>query len=295
MTVRARAVLCAVLCYLVWAVQPLYWVCMPQFDPMFIQSARVVMSCICTSLYLCFIGRGAQIAALIRDKKKMRFVVPAAVFIGMDWGFFIWAVNNGHLLDASLGYYLNPMIIFLMGLLMFHEKGRTCEYAAMALACCGFLVFTAMSGSFPLLALIFAVVFPLYALMKKFAGADPLVSIAVESLILSPFFILWTLLNLRGEGGLASVTWESLPLLLGSGVVTALPMILYTASVNHMPMKLIGIMQYFCTTISMIFSVTLLGEKMTLPKAIMAACIVAGIVVFTAGSFRKEDAQEGNG
>ena len=123
--------------------------------------------------------------------------------------------------------------------------------------------------------------------MKKFADSDPLASIAVESLLLSPFFILWALFDLRGDGGLASVTWKNLPLLLGSGVVTALPMILYTASVNHMPMKLVGIMQYFCTTISTVISVTLLGEEMTRPKAIMAACIVAGIIVFTAGSFKK--------
>jgi chloramphenicol-sensitive protein RarD len=284
---KPRAFACALLCYVVWGVQCLYWNLCPQFSSPFLLTVRIVMAMAITALYLCVRGRGGEILALLRDRSKMRFLLPASVLVCADWGLYIWAVSSGRVLDSSLGYYLNPLVIFLAGVFLFHEKATRGESAAVVLACCGLIAFTVMQGRFPLLSLVFAVIFPCYALMKKFADADPVVSICVETLLLTPFALIYLFVFGRGAGGLASVTASGIPYLIGVGAITALPMMLYTGMVNELPMVLVGVLQYLGTTIGMLVGVLILREAMTLPKFIMFCCIWAGIAATTVDHVRR--------
>lgn len=284
---KSKGFLALIICYLIWGMQPVYWSFLPGFDSMFILSIRIIMSVFFTCLYLVCTGHFKDYLRTFRDWSVMKYLAPASVFIGADWGVFIWAATHGHVLDTSIGYYLNPMIIFLVGVLLFKERGHILEYAAIILACVGVAVSTIEYGSFPVISIVCAVLWPVYATIKKAAKSDSIVSIAIESTLLCPFAIAYALIFCRGDGGFASVTWGSVPLLIGSGIVTALPMVLYTFTVNDLPFKVVGVLQYACCTISFLCGVIFLHEAITPSKLIMFGFIWAGLILFTVGSFRR--------
>lgn len=282
-----RALPILLLCYAIWGFQPLYWAYMSDFSPLFILCARTIMSAFCTILYLACTGRFGEFTATLRDKARMKYLVPATVFLAADWSLFIWATTSGHVLDSALGYYLNPMVIFVIGIAIFRERGHLLEYLAVGVACAG-VVFSAVEyGGFPLVALFCAVCWPIYASIQKASHTDGIVSIAIESLLASPFALCFILLAGRGEGGFASMTLNNAPFVLLSGVVTALPMILYANVVNLMPFKIIGILQYAGTTLSFLCGVLFMNETVTRAKLLTFLFIWAGLVIFTAGSFRR--------
>jgi len=282
------ALCCIFGCYLIWGLQPMYWALLDHFDTMFVMCVRVVMAMLFTCLYLLCAGRFGELRALFRNGRTMRYLVPAAVFLCADWTLFIWAVTNGHVLDSALGYYFNPLVIFLAGLLLVKEKGHTMEFVAVGLACVGVLISVITSGSFPLLALAFALIWPTYATIKRFANADPVVSFTVEVTLMSPFALAAILIFFRGEGGLASAAAAGdIGLLILSGIVTALPMILYNMVVNELPFKTVGILQYAGTTITFLCGILFMHETVSPSKLIMFFFIWAGLIAYTVGSFKK--------
>ncbi len=283
-----KSLLALLLCYLIWGLQPIYWNLLGTFDSMFVLCVRIVMSMVFTWLFLICTGRLKELLATFRNGKLMKFLVPASVFLCADWGLFNWAVKNGQVLDTALGYYMNPMVIFIIGLVLFHERGHLLEYIAVGVAFIGVLISTVQYGSFPLVALLCSISWPLYATVKKAANADPIVSIAVETTLLAPFAVIASLIFFRGEGGYASVDLGSVPLLICSGIVTATPMILYTYVVNDLPFKVVGILQYTSSTISFLCGILFLNETATPSKLVMFGFIIAGLVIFTAGSFKRQ-------
>lgn len=283
-----KSLLALLLCYLIWGLQPIYWNLLSGFDSMFVLCVRIVMSMVFTWLFLICTGRLRELLAAFRNWKLMRYLIPASVFICADWGLFNWAVMNGHVLDTALGYYMNPMVIFIIGLVLFRERGHLLEYIAVGVAFIGVLITTVQYGSFPLVAVLCSISWPLYATIKKAANADPIVSIAVETTLLAPFAILASLIFFRGEGGYASVDLGTVPLLICSGIVTATPMILYTYVVNDLPFKVVGILQYTSSTISFLCGILFLNETATPSKLVMFGFIIAGLVIFTAGSFKRQ-------
>lgn len=283
-----KSLLALLLCYLIWGLQPIYWNLLGSFNSMFILCVRIVMSMIFTWLYLICSGRLRELLAAFRSKKLMKYLVPASVFICADWGLFNWAVMNGHVLDTALGYYMNPMVIFIIGLVLFRERGHLLEYIAVGVAFIGVLITTVQYGSFPLISVLCAIAWPIYATVKKAANADPIISIAVETTLLAPFAIAASVTLFRGEGGLASIGTGDIFPLICSGIVTATPMILYTYVVNDLPFKVVGILQYTSSTISFLCGILFLNEEATPAKLVMFAFIIAGLVIFTAGSFKKQ-------
>lgn len=282
------ALLCTFGCYLIWGLQPMYWALLSDFDTMFVMCVRVVMAMLFTNLYLICAGRFCELRATFRDGKIMRYLLPASVFLCADWTLFIWAVSHGHVIDSALGYYFDPLVIFLSGILLVKEKGHPLEYVAVGLACVGVIISVLYAGSFPLLSLAFALIWPTYATIKRFANADPVVSFAVEVTLMTPFALAAMLIFYRGGGGLASVeTVGNTILLILSGIITALPMILYNMVVNELPFKTIGILQYAGTTISFLCGALLMHEAVTQSKLIMFGFIWAGLIVYTIGNFKK--------
>ncbi|MEG1633256.1 MAG: EamA family transporter RarD [Oscillospiraceae bacterium] len=289
---KGKALSALLLCYLIWGLQPLYWDLLENFSPMFVLCTRIVMSMFFTWLYLICSGRLREIFDTLRNWSVMKYLLPASLFLCCDWAIFIWAVASGHLLDATLGYYLNPLVIFLVGVFVFREKGDALEYTAVGLACVGIAISTISYGSFPALALLFTLFWPVYATIKKAVNADPIVSVAIEAALMTPFAIVYALIFCRGDGGLASVTWSLSPLLLCSGVITALPMILYTYVVNDLPFKVVGILQYAGTSINFLCGILFMHETLSSSKLIMFVFIWLGLIIFTLGSFRKQRHQK---
>ena len=283
-----KSLLALLLCYLIWGLQPLYWNLLGQFDALFVLCGRIVMSAIFTWLFLACTGRIKELLATFKNRALMKYLVPAAVFICADWGLYNWAVMNGHVLDVSLGYYMNPMVMFIIGLVLFRERGHLLEYISVGVATLGVLISTVQYGSFPIVAVLCAFSWPLYATVKKAANSDPIISIAVETTLLTPFAIIASIIFFRGEGGMASIDLSGSVLLVLSGIVAATPMILYTYVVNDLPFKVVGIMQYTSSTITFICGILFLNESATPSKLIMFGFIVVGLIIFTAGSFKRQ-------
>ena len=151
-----KSLLALLLCYLIWGLQPLYWNLLGQFDALFVLCGRIVMSAIFTWLFLICTGRLKELLATFRNRALMKYLVPAAVFICADWGLYNWAVMNGHVLDVSLGYYMNPMVMFIIGLVLFRERGHLLEYISVGVATLGVLISTVQYGSFPLVSVLCA-------------------------------------------------------------------------------------------------------------------------------------------
>lgn len=285
---RGKSLASLLLCYVIWGMQPLYWDLLVKFDSMFVLCARIVTGMAFTWLFLACTGRIRELLAAFRNPKLMKYLVPAALFLCFDWALFNWSVANGHVLDVALGYYMNPMVIFIIGLTLFRERGSALEFAAVAIACAGVVISAVGYGSFPLVSVLCAVSWPSYATVKKAANADPLVSMAVESTILAPFALAASLLFFPDSGGWADIAAMDTPLLLLTGVITATPIILYTVGVNGMPFKVVGILQYLSSTISFVCGFLFMDEVVTTSKLIMFGFIVAGLVLFTIGSFRRQ-------
>ena len=294
MRMRGKSLASLLLCYIIWGMQPLYWDLLEGFNSMFILCCRIVMCMAFTWIFLACTGKTRELLAAFRNPQLMKYLAPAALFLCLDWALFNWSVANGHVLDVALGYYMNPMVIFITGITLFREKGSVLEFAAVAVACAGVIISAIGYGSFPLVSVLCAVSWPAYATVKKAAHADPMISMSVESTLLAPFALIASIVFFPGTGGWADITLANTPLLILTGVITAAPIILYTVGVNGMPFKVVGILQYLSSTISFICGFLFMGEEVTRSKLVMFGFIIAGLILFTIGSFRrqKEQAEE---
>lgn len=294
MRMRGKSLASLLLCYIIWGMQPLYWDLLEGFNSMFILCCRIVMCMAFTWIFLACTGKTRELLAAFRNPQLMKYLAPAALFLCFDWALFNWSVANGHVLDVALGYYMNPMVIFITGITLFREKGSVLEFAAVAVACAGVIISAIGYGSFPLVSVLCAVSWPAYATVKKAAHADPMISMSVESTLLAPFALIASIVFFPVTGGWADITLANTPLLILTGVITAAPIILYTVGVNGMPFKVVGILQYLSSTISFICGFLFMGEEVTRSKLVMFGFIIAGLILFTIGSFRrqKEQAEE---
>ena len=294
MRMRGKSLASLLLCYIIWGMQPLYWDLLEGFNSMFILCCRIVMCMAFTWIFLACTGKTRELLAAFRNPQLMKYLAPAALFLCFDWALFNWSVANGHVLDVALGYYMNPMVIFITGITLFREKGSVLEFAAVAVACAGVIISAIGYGSFPLVSVLCAVSWPAYATVKKAAHADPMISMSVESTLLAPFALIASIVFFPGTGGWADITLANTPPLILTGVITAAPIILYTVGVNGMPFKVVGILQYLSSTISFICGFLFMGEEVTRSMLVMFGFIIAGLILFTIGSFRrqKEQAEE---
>jgi chloramphenicol-sensitive protein RarD len=164
---RNVGLLSTLACYILWGLLPLYWHILEDLDSVFILCNRIIWSAVFTIAILLITKKFSEVKAVFRDKKKMRFMIPAAITITINWGVYIWAVNAGHLLDSSLGYYMNPLVVFAIGIALFHETSSVLDWVSLALATVGVLIATIAYGAFPWIAIVLALSFGLYGTFKN--------------------------------------------------------------------------------------------------------------------------------
>ncbi|MBR5381986.1 MAG: EamA family transporter RarD [Oscillospiraceae bacterium] len=279
----------AVFCCVLWGVLPIYWNLLAAVDSLLILCCRIVFSLVLMTILLACLGRFRLFGETLRSGRLMKFLVPASLLITLNWGLYIWAVNAGHVLDCSLGYYMQPLAVFLFGVLLFKERCSRLQIAALALAAVGVLVSVVAFGSFPYIALGLAVSFALYGTMKKTAHADPIASICVETLLITPFAVAFALI-FKGDG-LARLTFGQVLLLIGTGLATGIPMVLYSRSVNNLPFIVVGFLQYISPTIGLVYGL-LRGEEMTKARLASFIFILIGLIVFSVDMVKKTRAEK---
>ena len=264
--------------YSLWGAFPLYWPLLEPANPLEIVSHRAVWT-----LVFCFIVLAATKALKSTLVTLKRPTVAVKVFlssllISINWLVYIWATNNEHVVEASLGYYINPLIIIGFGVIFLKEKMRPLQWAAVSIATLGVLVLTFDYGRLPWIALALAVSWGSYGLIKKQLGLGALEGLAIETFI-SSFFYLAYLIYIGNQGtGQFGQSWGLTALLISAGAVTAIPLLLFNGSTNRLPFTTIGLLQYITPTLQFSIGVWVLNEDMPTARWIGFLIIWAALV-----------------
>ena len=265
--------------YSLWGAFPLYWPLLEPANPLEIVSHRAVWT-----LVFCFFVLAATKAlkstlATLKRPKVAAKLFATSVLISINWLVYIWATNNGHVVEASLGYYINPLIIIGFGVLLLKEKMRPLQWVAVSIASIGVLVLTIDYGRLPWIALTLAVSWGSYGLIKKQLGLGALEGLAIETFI-SAFFYLAYLIYIGNQGtSQFGNSWGLTILLMSAGAVTAIPLLLFNGSTNRLPFTTIGLLQYITPTLQ--FSVGVWVRHEDMPTARWAGFLIIWIALTT--------------
>jgi len=278
MQINRKSIIIVLSCYVIWGIHPAYWNLLIGVNTLFILCTRIIFALAFTVGLLYFTGRMDVLRKILKDKAVMKYLIPSAAVITLNWWVFIWAVNAGHVLDCSLGYFISPLASFLLGVVVFKEKYTSLQLAAAALALTGLLISVITFGSFPYISLFIATSFAAYGVLKKKAAADALAGIAAETLLLSPIMLVIAVVFMTDS--IRALNIPNLLLLMFGGVVTAAPLILYASAVNDIPFNIVGFFQYLSPSLQLIYGL-ISGEKPSAPQFVSFIFIGLGLIVFS--------------
>jgi chloramphenicol-sensitive protein RarD len=281
-TAQRTGLLAGVGAYLLWGLFPLYWPLLEPARPVEILAHRMLWSMVFLVALLAFTRGFAWMREL--DRRRIGLLAIAAVLITINWGTFIYAVNNDHVVETSLGYFINPLISVALGVLVLGESLRSWQKVAVGIAFVAVLVLTLDYGRPPWIALTLAFAFGLYGLVKKQVGLDGAESLTIETafVVLPAFvYLVWI-----GGGTFATEGGGHLALLVTSGVVTAVPLILFGIAAIRVPLVTVGLLQYLAPVMQFLIGVLIYGEAMPASRLAGFALVWAALVVFTVDAVR---------
>ena len=249
--------------YLLWGFFPLYWRLLSAAGAIEILAHRVLWSIVICFLALAIRKNLGAFQELIRDSKKALWLFTSASALTINWGIFIWAINHDHLTDSALGYYINPLVMILFGIIVYREKLSGLQWSAVGCGTIAVTILTFAYGSPPWIALSLAFSWGFYGLIKKHVQAGALESLTVETLLMAPIALGYLLfLNQNGVGKFGHNLWISLLFILG-GFVTTIPLLLFNGAATRLPLSIIGLMQYLNPSVQFLTGLFLIGEIMT--------------------------------
>ena len=286
-----KGLACGLGAYVLWGVLPVYWKLLDDVLPFEILSSRFMWSCVFVALLIIFQGKLplflTEVKSIFSSFKTGAAMVSAAFVISINWGSFIWAVNNGHIVETSMGYYINPLVSVLFAVLFLRERLNKMQIAAVLCACVGVASMVWSFGKLPWVSLTLAVSFALYGLIKKLLPVSSLTSIMLETLIITPLALMYEYtLWQQGVSFYASGDTQVLCLLAGAGAVTAVPLLLFTAGAKLLPLKIIGFLQYISPTLTLLLSVFVYGEPFTGSHLLAFGWIWAALALFVVSQLR---------
>lgn len=267
-------------CFCMWGFQPLYWYICDGMETFFMLACRIFWAGVACFVILKVQGKLPQLWAAFRDKNVMKREIPAALLLFGDWAVYLWAVTNGRVMECSLGYYIQPLVVFFFGAIIFKERIRWQHFVILAIVVVGIVLSAKGFGGVPLVTISLAVMFAVYAAIKKSLTIDSIVSTAMEIMMMAPFALLYIALFRMGDNGMAGLTVVRQLLMIGAGIVTGVPMLFYAVGVKHLPLMTAGICQYSSPTFS-IFCSIIMGEIMTRDKLISFLFILSGVILYT--------------
>ncbi|MBQ2770209.1 MAG: EamA family transporter RarD [Clostridia bacterium] len=284
------AVISVLLCNIIWGLLPFYWNRLSHVDAITILSFRIICGAVFSVFTVIITGLLPDFCALAKDRARMKWLIPAALAVTVNWGTYIYAMVSENVMQASLGYYLEPLVIAAFGMLFFHERCNRWEWIALAFAAAGALYSTVMYGKLPAITLVLALSFSAYGAFKRGAGVSGILSIAMETTVLLPLAIGYLLLK-PGVGAQMAV-WDGLTwfLLAMAGPVTAIPLMLYTKGVNGLSLITMGFMQIVSPTL-ILLSGLMLGERPTTTDVVTFLAIWVGFAWFLYGQKRRHRVQ----
>lgn len=268
--------------YLTWGFFPLYWPLLKPAGALEILAHRVVWALVLIAIMLLVVQRWSAVRAIMRDRRRMIILVVAAITIAINWGTYIWGVNNGHVVETSLGYFINPLVTVVIGVVILGERLRPVQWGAIGLAAVAVVELTIDYGRLPYIALVLAFSFGTYGLMKKQANLPALEGLALETILLAPIALVY-LGSLQATGGLVfgHDGWVNAALLAGTGVMTAFPLLMFAGAATRVPLTTLGLLQYLTPTLQFILGLVVFHEEMTGPRWLGFVLIWAALAIIT--------------
>ena len=268
-----------------WGLMPLYFEQVKDVPPFEILAHRIVWSCLLLAVLTTALRRWGEVKRCLTDSVSRRLLLVTTVLVALNWLAYIYAVAIRQVIQASLGYFILPLVSVLLGTLLLGERLRPAQWVAVALAAGGVIWIVVGEGRWPWLSLIIAVSFGLYGLLRKRVAADGMIALTVETLLLFPpsaAFLLWLACRGGGTMGHESVGMDLILLL--SGVVTTAPLFCFGEAARHLPLTTLGFLQYLSPTLQLILGVARLGEEFGAARQVGFGFIWAGLVVFSLAS-----------
>lgn len=277
--------------YVLWGILPVYWKALELVSPFEILSSRFMWSCVFVFLLIIFQKKwplfAKEVKQVFSNVKTGAAMVAAGITISFNWGTFIWAVNNGHIVETSMGYYINPLVSILFAVVFLRERLDKMQLAAITCAFIGVASMVYSFGKIPWVSLTLAFTFALYGLLKKILPVSALTSIMLETLLITPLALVYEYsLWQQGVSFYASGNLQVIMMLTGAGVVTAIPLLLFTAGARLLPLKIIGFLQYISPTLTLLIGVFVYNETFTASHLLAFGWIWAALLLFIVSQLR---------
>lgn len=274
--------------YLIWGVLPFYLRLLQGVPAADVLAHRILWTVLVVVLLITGLKGWERVLGALRQPRLLLMLLASAVCITINWGVYTWAILAGHAIDTSLGYFINPLVSVLFGVVLLGERLGRLQWVAVALAALGVAVLTIERGSLPLVSLALALSFGVYGLIRKQAAVDTATGLFVETLLLAPMAALWVAHTPQGFAGWPPVTTATLAL---GGLATAIPLLLFGLAARRLPLSTLGLMQYVAPTMVLLEAVLLFGEVLDPARLAAFCCIWAGLAVYTF-SLRRPVARE---
>ena len=278
----------AIITYLMWGMLPLYFNLMADASPVEIVASRVVFSLIFCAALLPMLKLTGGFVEVLRNRRATLVLFAASLLIGVNWFIYVLATTTGRTIDASLGYFINPLVSVSLGVIFLKERLRVAQWVAVGLSAVAVLIMSVVYGQVPFIGLGLAFSFGIYGLLKSRVGGTgaPVVSLSLETLLLIPVALL-ALVWVQGTGQSTMFTTPGRFLLLAStGVVTAVPLIAFAAAAKRLPLTVIGMVQYVGPSIQFFLAVFVLKDHIGTEKWLGLSIIWVALVIFTADAVR---------
>lgn len=251
----------AVAAFSTWGVLPIYWKVVKRVPADQILSHRILWSFFFCLVLIAVYGQWGAVKEALMDSKKRMTAVLGAILISANWFIYIWAVNSNHIVDASMGYYINPLFSVFLGVIFLRERLSRWQTVSIIIAALGVLILAVDYGRFPWIALSLALTFGLYGLVKKLGPMESLTGLVLETAMMTPLSVIYLLYQqTQGNGAFGHVPLYITLMLMGAGIVTATPLLWFAKATNRVPLSTVGFIQYLSPTFSLIIGITIFHE-----------------------------------
>lgn len=269
-----------------WGLFPLYFALLDSVSPIEIVAHRVIWSMIFMVIVITAVRGWSRVRSHL-SWRTVGILAAAAVLLSVNWLVYVYAVSSDQVLQASLGYFINPLVSVGLGVIVLHERMRRLQWLAIAIAAIAVLILTISYGSLPWIALVLATSFGFYGLLKKFAGIGSLESLTIETALLAPFaLILLATMEVNGAAIFATEGWGISILLMLLGPVTALPLLAFGAAANRIPLSTLGALQYLTPVLQFLLGVLIFAEPMPASRWLGFIFVWIALVVFATDTYR---------
>jgi chloramphenicol-sensitive protein RarD len=276
--------------YVMWGFLPVFWKTLQHVPALEILAHRVVWGCAVALLLVAARGRWRWLAEVAASKRTLLLFAASAILLTANWFVYIWAVNSGHVVETSLGYFINPLVNVLLGVLFLRERLRVGQAIAVAIACAGVLYLTVQHGSPPWIALGLASTFGLYGLLRKTATLGSLEGLTLETILLLVPALGFLLYRESAGGAFIHAGLATTVLLVLAGVATSAPLLLFAAGARRVTLTTLGILQYIAPTLQFALGVLVYGEPLTTQRLVGFCVIWLALLVYTAESAMRRTA-----